>query len=83
MVHPHIINSWVHQVHQTLVPMALLRACILPCPLMVLWVLMGHPMDLLLMGLWDHHISWTEWIQDLGQPVDRCQCLNPIIGFMR
>ena len=40
-------------------------ACILPCLLTVLWVLMVHPMDLL-MDPWVLtvlHLSWTEWIQ--------------------
>ena len=47
--------------------MALLQACILPCPLMVLWVHMVHPTGPLLMGLWDHivlhHLLWSAWTQ--------------------
>ena len=47
--------------------MVLLQACILPCPPMVLWVLMVHPMGPLLTGLWDHivlhQLLWSVWIQ--------------------
>ena len=47
--------------------MALLQACILPCPLMVLWVHMVHLMVPLLMGLWGHivlhHLLWSAWTQ--------------------
>ena len=47
--------------------MALLQACILPCPLMVLWVHMVRLMGPLLMGLWGltvlHHLLWSAWTQ--------------------
>ena len=47
--------------------MALLQACILPCPLMVLWVHMVHLTGPLLMGLWGHivlhHLLWSAWTQ--------------------
>ena len=50
-----------------MVPMVLLQACILPCPLMDLWVHTVHPTGPLLMGLWDHtvlhHLLWSEWTQ--------------------
>ena len=64
-VHLHIINSWGHRVLLTLDPTVRHPACILPCLLTVLWVLMVHPMDLL-MDPWVLtvlHLSWTEWIQ--------------------